>query len=59
MKVQTEQKQESSSNHQCTAAHKLKEIKALTRGAFHDGLYADERSQCQKLEEKQVGKKNK
>ncbi|RLV96414.1 hypothetical protein DV515_00012623 [Chloebia gouldiae] len=43
-KVETEQKQESSGDHQCTAAHELKEIKALARGAFHDGLDADERA---------------
>lgn len=59
MQVETEQKQESPGDHQCTAAHELKEVKALTRGAFHDGLYADERGQRQKLGRKTSGKKKK
>ena len=31
------------------AAHKLKKVEAFTRGAFHDGLYADECDQGQDL----------
>lgn len=49
VKVETEQNQQDSGHHKRTAAHKLKEVEAFTRGAFHDGLYADERNQGQNL----------
>lgn len=49
VKVETEQNQQDSGHHKCTAAHKLKKVEAFTRGAFHDGLYADERDQGQDL----------
>lgn len=49
VKVETEQNQQDSGHHKCTAAHKLKKVEAFTRGAFHDGLYADECDQGQDL----------
>ena len=49
VKVETEQNQQDSSHHKRTAAHKLKKVEAFTRGALHDGLYADERDQGQNL----------
>ena len=49
MKVETEQNQQDSGHHKGTAAHKLKKVEAFTRGALHDGLYADERDQGQGL----------
>lgn len=57
VKVETEQKQESPGDHQSTAADELKEVKALAGGALHDGLYADERRQRQKLRTKTSGGK--
>lgn len=47
MQVQTEQNQQDSSYYKCTTAHELKKVEAFTRGALHDGLYADERNQGQ------------
>lgn len=49
VKVQTEQNQQDSGHHKCTATHKLEEVEAFTRGTLHDGLYADERNQGQNL----------
>lgn len=49
VKVQTEQNQQDSSHHKRATAHKLKKVEAFTRGALHDGLYADERNQGQNL----------
>ena len=49
VKVETEQNQQDASHHKRTTAHKLKKVEAFTRGAFHDGLYADERDQGQNL----------
>lgn len=49
VEVQTEQDQQDSRHHKSATAHKLKKVEAFTRGALHDGLYADERNQGQDL----------